>query len=84
MTVAPRQREVAPGASPVEAAELAGVAEPPFAGTGLNEPRFRGQGISEKFGTIVQPVEAGTKHGRSSCVCSTRLERYGHKVKGGQ
>ena len=61
MTVAPRQREVAPGASPVEAAELAGVAEPPFAGTGLNEPRFRGQGISEKFGTIVQPVEAGTK-----------------------
>ena len=61
MTVAPRQREVAPGASPVEAAKLAGAAEPPFTGTGLNEPRFRDQGISEKFGTIVQPMETGTK-----------------------
>ena len=73
MTVASRQRKVAPGASPVEAAKLAGAAEPPFAGTVLNEPRCCGQGISEKFGTIVQPVAAGTKHGRSSRVRSTLL-----------
>ena len=49
MTVAPRQREVAPGASPVEAAKLAGAAEPPFTGTGLNEPRCRGRGISDSL-----------------------------------
>ena len=84
MTVAPRQREVAPGASPVEAAKLAGAAEPPFYGTVLNEPHFRGQGNRKSLELSCNPWKPGPKHGRSSCVCSTGLERYGHKVKVGQ